>query len=300
LHPKDAGAAASPVAAAPVFASGAAGQANTRFDGRVRGDHIDMVTTARPRATAPAHAAGPPPRTVLFIGGMILLAVLVLAAVTVVVWRARHGSVDRASYTVTAAVAGRDEATLDLLSGVTAVTVTAADLGDVLYRIRTPDGGRMVPGVTDLDGRFGVQLNDTGNGAADKGAVAVELNRDVRWTVRFTAGATSNTADLRGLREIGGVEYIGGVSSIELSLPAAKGTVPVRMSGGASTFRIHLPQGRPVRVVAGGGAGSVTLDGTRHDGVGGGATFQSGDTAANDRFEIDNTAGVSSVLIDRY
>jgi hypothetical protein len=158
----------------------------------------------------------------------------------------------------------------------------------------------MVPSVTDLDGRVGVQLNDTGNGAADKGVVTVELNRAVRWSVRFTAGATSNTADLRGLRELGGVEYIGGVSAIELSLPAAKGVVPVRMSGGASTLRIHLPQGQPARIVAGGGAGSVTLDGTRHDGVTGGAAFQSGDTAAKDRFEIDNTAGVSSVVVDRY
>ncbi len=271
-----------------------------RFDDRARGDHIDMVTIARPRATSPAHAAGPPPRTVLLVGGLILLAVLIVAAVTAAVWRARDESTGRGSHTVTAAVAGRDQATLDLLSGVTAVTVTAADLGDVLYRVRTPDGGRMVPGVSDLDGRIGVQLSDTGNGAPDKGVVAVELNRDVRWTVRFTAGATSNTADLRGLREIGGVEYIGGVSAIELSLPSAKGVVPVRMSGGAGTFRVHLPQDRPVRVVAGGGAGSVTVDGTRHDGVSGGATFQSGDTAAADRFEIDNTAGVSSVIVDRY
>ncbi|MET7424401.1 hypothetical protein [Dactylosporangium sp. NPDC005555] len=259
-----------------------------------------MVTTARPRATAPAHAAGPPPRTVWLIGGMILLAVLILAAVTIAVWRVRHASVDRASHTVTAAVSGRDAATLDLLSGVTAVTVTAADLGDILYRVSTPGDGRMVPSVTDLDDRVGVQLSDTGNGTPDRGAVSVELNRDVRWTVRFTAGATSNTADLRGLREIGGVEYVGGVSSIELSLPAAKGTVPVRMNGGAGTFRVHLPQGRPVKVVAGGGAGSVTLDGTRHDGVGGGAVFQSGDVAAKDRFEIDNAAGVSSVVVDRY
>ena len=259
-----------------------------------------MVTTARPRATAPAHAAGPPPRTVLLVGGIILLAVLVTAAVAVAVWRARHASTGRASHTVTAPVAGRDAATLDLLSGVTTVTVTAADLGDTLYRVRTPDDGRTVPGVTDLDGRIGVQLNDTGNGTPDKGTVAVELNRDVRWTVRFTAGSTSNTADLRGLREIGGVEYIGGVSSIELSLPTAKGVVPVRMSGGAGTFRIHLPQDRPVRVVAGGGAGNVTIDGTRHDGVAGGAAFQGGDTAAADRYEIDNTAGVSSVVVDRY
>lgn len=259
-----------------------------------------MVTTIRPRATAPAHAAVPSPRTVLLIGGLILLAVLVIAAVTVAVWQGRREGTQRASHTVTAAVAGRDAATLDLLSGVTAVTVTAADLGDTLYRVRTPDGGRMVPGVTELDGRFGVQLRDTGNGAPDQGVVTVELNRDVRWTVRFTAGATSNTADLRGLREIGGVEYIGGVSAIELSLPAAKGVVPVRMSGGASTLRIHLPQGRPVRVVAGGGAGSVTIDGTRHDGVAAGAAFQSGDTGAADRFEVDNTAGVSSVVVDRY
>lgn len=271
-----------------------------RFDDRIGGDNIDMVTIARQRATAPAHAAGPPPRTVWLIGGLILLAILVVAAVTVSVWRVRHASADHASHTVTAAVAGRDAATLDLLSGVTAVTVTAADLGDVLYRVRTPGDGRMVPSVTDFDGRVGVQLNDARNGAPDRGVVAVELNRDVRWTLRFTAGATSNTADLRGLRAVGGVEYVGGVSGIELTLPAAKGAVPVRMSGGAGTMRVHLPQGGPVRVVAGGGAGSVTIDGVRHDGVAGGAAYTGGDSAAADRYEIDNTAGVSSVVVDRY
>ncbi|MEU0561663.1 hypothetical protein [Dactylosporangium sp. NPDC006015] len=259
-----------------------------------------MVTVSRPRATAPAHAAGPSPRTVWLIGGMILLAILVLAAVTVFIWRIQHPRGGGAQHTVTAPVAGRDPATLDLLSGATAVTVTAADLGDTLFRVSTPGDGRTVPSVTSVDGRVGVQLRDSGNGKADRGVVSVELNRAVRWTVRFTAGATSNTADLRGLREIGGVEYVGGVSSIELTLPAAKGVVPVRMSGGASTFRVHLPQGGPVKVVAGGGAGSVTLDGTRHDGVAGGAAFSSGDPAAADRYEIDNTAGVSSVIVDRY
>ncbi|MFF5234429.1 hypothetical protein [Dactylosporangium sp. NPDC000521] len=259
-----------------------------------------MVTVSRRRPMAPAHAAGPRPRTVWLVGGMILLAILVLAAVTVFVWRTRHPGGDGAAHTVTAPVAGRDSATLDLLSGATTVTVVAADLGDTLFRVSTPGDGRTVPSVTTLDGRVGVQLRDAGNGAAGKGVVGVELNRAVRWTVRFTAGATSNTADLRGLREIGGVEYVGGVSGIELTLPAAKGVVPVRMSGGASTFRVHLPQGGPVKVVAGGGAGSVTLDGTRHDGVAGGAAFSSGDPAAADRYEIDNAAGVSSVVVDRY
>ena len=51
---------------------------------------------------------------------------------------------------------------------------------------------------------------------------------------------------------------------------------------------------------AGGGAGSVTIDGVAHNGLSSGTTFASdGWNTASDRYDIDNTAGVSTLTVDR-
>ena len=56
----------------------------------------------------------------------------------------------------------------------------------------------------------------------------------------------------------------------------------------------------PVRVRAGGGAGSVTIGGRTHTGVSGGSVWvPAGWTAATDRYDIDATAGVSAIAVSR-
>ncbi|GGM65284.1 hypothetical protein ACFFX1_02870 [Dactylosporangium sucinum] len=250
----------------------------------------------------PRHAApsGPPPRTVWLIGGMIALAVVVLAVVAVVVYRTGpQNPADARDHVVSAPAAGRDAAVLDLLSGATAVTVKAADLGDRLFEAETPRDGRLAPRakVTD-DGVVQLTL-DGDSGGPGGAAVEVRLNRGVRWTVRFTAGANASTADLRDLGNLAAVEYVGGVAAVDLTLPAAHGTVPVRLSGGANTVALHAPKGTPVRVRAGGGAGAVTLDGAGNNGVAAGATFASaGWDAAADRYDLDATSGVGTITVD--
>jgi hypothetical protein len=188
-------------------------------------------------------------------------------------------------------VNGRDAATLDLLSGVTSIDVRAADLGDTLYRVESPQ----TPSVTDADGR--IQVHVSGGDAT----LNVELNRDVRWTVRFTAGAQSNTADLRGLTRLASVEYVGGVSAIELTLPEpGESTVGVKVDGGASALRIHAPGNIPVRVRAGGGAGGVTIDTAAYTGVTAGAVFASdGWDTAQHRYDVDAAGGISTISVDR-
>ncbi|WP_426511230.1 hypothetical protein ACPPVO_11735 [Dactylosporangium sp. McL0621] len=246
------------------------------------------VDTRPPETPAPS---GPPPRSVYLIGGLILVALIVIAVVTVAAWPRLTGQrTGEAAHTVTGGVDGRDHATLDLVTGATSVTVQAADLGDTLYRVDSAHG----PSVDDSGDR--VEVHVTGGDAS----VTIRLNRDVRWDVRFTAGAQRNHADLRDLRHLAGVEYVGGVSAIELTLPAPGGTVPVRIDGGASAVRIHAPASVPVRVKAGGGAGRVGIDGDEHNGVTAGATFASGgwDTAA-DRYDVDAAGGVSTITVDR-
>jgi hypothetical protein len=257
-------------------------------------------STLTPPDDAPARS-GPAPRTVLLIAGAILLAILVLALIAAIA----TGSVgfDRGRpihHVVTAPVADTGEATVDLVSGATSVTVRGADLNGDLYRVATPDDSHLVPAVVDPQKRpraVQVQLTDVGGGGPS--AVTIDLARGVKWHVRLTAGATTETVDLRDLA-VSAVEFVGGASNIDLSLPRPKGTVPVRMGGGASHFGIHAPTGVPVRVTLGGGAGGVTVDGTTHNGIAAGAAFDSGawDTAT-DRYDVQNTAGVSTETVDR-
>ncbi|MET7392258.1 hypothetical protein ABZS66_01995 [Dactylosporangium sp. NPDC005572] len=250
-----------------------------------------------PRHAAPA---GPPPRTVWLIGGLIALALVVIAVVATLMDSAGPRTpADARDHVVSAPAAGRDAAVLDVLSGATAVTVKAADLGDRLFEAETPRDGRLTPQARVTDDGV-VRLTLDGEGGPGGAAVEVRLNRGVRWTVRFTAGANASTADLRDLGNLAAVEYAGGVAAVELTLPAAHGTVPIRLSGGANTVVLHAPKAAPVRVRAGGGAGAVTIDGAASNGVAAGATFASaGWDGATDRYDVDATSGVGTITVDR-
>lgn len=152
-------------------------------------------------------------------------------------------------------VAGRDHAELELVSGVTAVSVRTADLGGALYRIWTPDGARQTPDAQPDGDVVRVSLRDSGGQGALRPADRVELTR--AW--------------------------------------------PIRMTGGASTFDLHLPAGVPAQTRMTGGAGQVSLDGTVHTGIGGGAVLAtSGWATATDRYQVDAVAGVSALTLDRY
>jgi hypothetical protein len=242
---------------------------------------------------------GPSTRTVLLIGAAILVAILILAMIAAIASRVllRPDGTTRADHVVTAPVDGRQEATFDLVSGATSVTVRGADLGDRLFRAETPAESRQAPTATVSGDRVQLHLRDVGGDGPS--AVEVQLNRSVRWQVRFTAGATTSLVDLRDV-SVTGVEFISGMSSIELRLPKPSGTVPVRMSGGAGRFAIQAPAGVPVRVRAGGGAGQVTVDGVPRSGLSGGTVITpEGWDSATARYDVDNSAGVATLTVDR-
>jgi hypothetical protein len=191
----------------------------------------------------------------------------------------------------------RDDLTaaqLDVVSGATSVTVRIADLGAELARASTPDDSEVAP-VVDRDGAL-VRVSLVSTGLAGPADLTVLLDRQVRWRVRLSGGATSEVLDLRGGR-VDGVDLAAGANRIELTLPTPRGAVPVRMSGGASAFTVHLPAGVATGVRVGGGAASVVVDGVRKTGLAGGTTVTS--SAAVDRYDIDAAAGVSSLVVDR-
>jgi hypothetical protein len=211
----------------------------------------------------------------------------------------RDGAPPRAAqraHAVTAPRGDRDAAALHLLSGVTAVTVRVADLGEDLYRIRTPDDSQVAPVA---EGADPVRVLVESTGLAGPALIDITLARGVRWDLRFSGGAQDQVVDLRG-GAVSAVSFAAGATRIDLSLPEPSGLVPVRMTGGASEFRVHAPAGVPVRVRLGGGAGSVTVDGTSRSGVSDGDVIEPGGwAAAADRYDVDATAGVSSLVLDR-
>jgi hypothetical protein len=187
-----------------------------------------------------------------------------------------------------------DAATVDLVSGATTVVVRIGDLGADRVRAETPDGASMAPELTVDGDTVAVHLVRTGE--PGPAAVTVLLDRRVRWQVRMSGGAVSQLLDLRGA-QLSGVDLAAGATRIELRLPAPDRAVPVRMAGGATEFTVHVPAGVATGVRVGGGAASAEVDGVRRTGLAGGTVVA---TATDpDRYDVDATAGVSTLTVDR-
>jgi hypothetical protein len=192
---------------------------------------------------------------------------------------------------------GLQEATFSLISSSDVVRIRAVDLGGDLYRVATPDDSRVAPSVQVDNGTVVAGLADTGlKGPA---LVTVELSRAVRWHIRLGGGAGEQTVDLTG-GQPGDVDFSAGTTRAEVALPPAKGTNRVTMSGGAGQFLVHLAGDAPVQVRVGNGAGTVTVDGATRSGVGGNTVITApGWASATDRYDVDASAGVSVLTVDR-
>jgi hypothetical protein len=261
-----------------------------------------MTSTPTSTQVPEPEAAPSPPRrgfrpVWLLIGVAVLVGAMIVALFLVIALSAVDEAADGGDHVVTGPRANRTEATVELLSGVTAVTVRAADLDGALYRVRTPSGGKHVPQVTDDDGLVQVQLGDSGR--AGPSAVEIELAAATRWTVRLLGGATEETVDLSA-GKVAEVALVGGATSVDLTLPAPAGSVPVRMVSGVATWAVHAPDGVPVKVFVGSGAGTVTVDGSSRSGVSAGTTIAGdGWDAAADRYEFVASGGMSTFTLDR-
>jgi hypothetical protein len=126
--------------------------------------------------------------------------------------------------------------------------------------------------------------------------VTVLLDRRVRWQVRLSGGASSELLDLRSAR-LAGVDLVAGSAEIELVLPVPDRAVPITMAGGATEFTLHVPRGVATAVRIGGGAATTEVDGVRRTGLPAGTVLAT--TAAPDRYDVDATAGVSTLTLLR-
>ncbi|TDP89943.1 hypothetical protein [Labedaea rhizosphaerae] len=207
-------------------------------------------------------------------------------AVVAVLLAATACTTSDAGTAVPTTVAGHDRAELDVVSGATAVTIRAVDLGTALYRA---DGAR-----AEVDGD--VVRVSVADGAS---SIHVDVATGVAWTIRLDGGATEESVDFAD-GKLDALEFGAGATRIEATLPTPSATVPVRMTGGASSFALALPPGVPATVRFAGGAGQANIDGVAHNGIGGGTVLSTSDwTDGANGYTVDAVAGVSALTLAR-
>jgi len=123
------------------------------------------------------------------------------------------------------------------------------------------------------------------------------LSTAVPWDISLRGGLWKLVADLTALR-LTSLEVAGGASDIEITLPAPVGTVPVRVSGGASKVTLRRPRGTAARAEVTGGASQLQFDEQRLGAIGGrNVLASSGFAEAADRYEIRFSGGASKVTV---
>ncbi|MBI2761983.1 MAG: MarR family transcriptional regulator [Chloroflexi bacterium] len=125
----------------------------------------------------------------------------------------------------------------------------------------------------------------------------IVLNTAVPWAIRVQGGSNPVTADLVPVN-VTEIEMSGGMSNIEFRLGAPAGTVPIRVSGGASRMTFHRPAGTPVRLHVRGGISDVRLDDRRLDSASRVAWETPGYAGAEGRYEITVRGGMSRLSVD--
>lgn len=193
---------------------------------------------------------------------------------------------------------GLDRARLELSVGAAEVDVRSGGLdGDQLYRVHIEHAG--TPPEVRLDRASGTvriaQRADWFRGAR-RLHVGARLSDAIPWEVSCSTGAIRGDFDL-STASISGLQCRTGASRIDIVLGAPKGTVPVRVQGGALTVNLTRPAGVAVSVQANGGAVQLRADGTHEDGVGPRAWRSDGYDAAKDRYDIAVSGGALNVEV---
>jgi len=207
------------------------------------------------------------------------------------------GAKSAGGHVVTGGQATVGRARLDVSSGFGTIVVSANRPGAALYRVSTPARARVLPVVSRPSGAVRIGSRSSGHGGPS--VIHIQLARGVRWTLDLDGGASAETVDMTD-GEVASVDVGAGVSSLTLAMPAADGTLPVRLQAGASSMQMTAPAGPPAQVQALSGAASITLDGVAHTGVAGGSVFTDpGWTSATNRYSVVLASGVSSFRLSR-
>lgn len=201
----------------------------------------------------------------------------------------------KVAHAIAAPANGRTDATFELVSNATTVTVRTTDLGADLYRISTPTSNTVLPQVKAA--AAGIRLFLVGDDHHRGATADVVLNSRVRWSLTITGGVSTGTLDL-GDSAVDRVDLVGGAARMDLTLPPPNGTTEVRMSGGLNQFRIRTTDDVPIRVRTRQGAGKVVFNGETDTNVDKGETYATqGFGNRTDRIDVDAVAGIGVLVV---
>lgn len=189
---------------------------------------------------------------------------------------------------------GLAEARLDVATGFANVSIDADPGLEELLRGRFGD---RPPAVDLVDGTVTLQSPRPTLWRGWSGSGQLTLNGAVTWSIALGSGASKVRADLRRLA-LRTLEVRGGASRVDVLLPGPAGTVPIRVSGGASRLTLDRPAGTALRLQMEGGASKVEVDRFQLGSVGGGARWQTPDfDAAADRYDLTVEGGAGRLTV---
>jgi DNA-binding MarR family transcriptional regulator len=185
-------------------------------------------------------------------------------------------------------------ARLRFMSGASRATLRADAKLELLYLARFEG---KAPNVKEEAGTVSVQYPRFSLLDWRKQSAEIALNATIPWQLEFKGGVSRLDAELGTLR-LESMELTGGASDCVVRLPPPSGTVPIRVSGGASDLTFHLPAKAAARLQVKGGVSKLAFQEHRLGAVGGTMNLESPDyKSAEDRYDIEFLGGASNLSV---
>lgn len=126
----------------------------------------------------------------------------------------------------------------------------------------------------------------------------VTLHPSVAWEIVVRGGVCGLHGRLEEV-DVARVEFSGGCSEVDLTLPRPKQPTVIRMRGGVTDLRLRRPGDVPVQVSVRGGATSLLVDAQRYGAVGGHVRVESGGAGDTPGYLVELSGGASSVEVTK-
>lgn len=194
-----------------------------------------------------------------------------------------------------APLAGLTSGRLVVSSGISRLILRTDEAMTGLYQARFEGP---LPTVSARDGAVTIRYPRrmfTLSGAQRRAEIV--LSSAIPWGIVVQGGASDIEARLGGL-SLASLEVTGGLSMIRLELPAPRGVVPIRISGGASEILVRRPPGVAARAHLKGWVSTFVFDEQRLSDLGNNVWLQSADfDPTTSYYEIEVASSASTVTI---
>jgi hypothetical protein len=128
----------------------------------------------------------------------------------------------------------------------------------------------------------------------------IELSPALPWSIAVHGGLGDSSLDLRGL-DLRDFRVAGRASDLRLLLPSARGTIRVRIEGGASKLTLLRPRGVAATLRVRGGGSRLAFDGQRYGSIGGETRLETPNAdSLENRYEIELAGGASELTISEH